>query len=175
VQNQVTFASKFGDQYLRWTGFDFTVDARLSNGLFFQGGLSDGHTVTDNCAVIQQVPEGVVSCRCVDADTVLSPRTGTYRSSRRSGLTRCRWWEYSPEWRVPEHPGPATPGQRDLHRPLRLSRRTPLGPIFWGQRRTAQVNVLAPERRNNTRLNQLDWRITKIIKNGRQQATEPDC
>jgi len=52
----VTFASKFGDQYLRWTGFDFTVDARLKQRSLLPGGLSDGHTVTDNCAVIQQVP-----------------------------------------------------------------------------------------------------------------------
>ena len=59
VRNQVTFASNYGKQIERWTGFDVTVDARPSSALYLQGGLSVGNTVTDNCEVVAEIPEAL--------------------------------------------------------------------------------------------------------------------
>jgi hypothetical protein len=52
-----TFASDYGDVTHYWHGVDLTVNARMSNGLNFQGGTSTGRGVRDNCAVTEKVPE----------------------------------------------------------------------------------------------------------------------
>jgi hypothetical protein len=49
--NYTTFASDFGKQTETWNGMDFSVNARLANGITLQGGVSTGRTVTDNCEV----------------------------------------------------------------------------------------------------------------------------
>jgi hypothetical protein len=57
TQNNYTLSDKFGNEYEHWNGFDISVNARLSNGLRFQAGTGTGRTVTDNCAIIAQLPE----------------------------------------------------------------------------------------------------------------------
>ena len=57
VSNLVTLARKFGDQYEKWQGVDFTMNARLANGLTVQGGMATGKQVTDNCQIRAALPE----------------------------------------------------------------------------------------------------------------------
>jgi hypothetical protein len=57
VNNLITLARKFGDQYEHWNGVDFTINARMSNGLTVQGGVSTGRQVTDNCEIRAALPE----------------------------------------------------------------------------------------------------------------------
>ncbi len=57
VQDLYTSASDYGDYDVYWHGVDVTVNARMKNGLLFQGGTSTGRGVTDNCAVVAQLPE----------------------------------------------------------------------------------------------------------------------
>ncbi|MEO8258744.1 MAG: TonB-dependent receptor [Acidobacteriota bacterium] len=57
TQNNYTLASKFGNEYEHWDGFDISVNGRLANGLRFQAGTGTGRTVTDNCEIIEQLPE----------------------------------------------------------------------------------------------------------------------
>jgi len=52
-----TLSDKYGTEYEHWNGFDISVNARLKDGLRLQGGIGTGHTVTDNCGVISQLPE----------------------------------------------------------------------------------------------------------------------
>ena len=56
-RNVIKSADDFGKQQHHWNGVDFSVDARLRNGLFLQGGLSTGKQMTDNCDIIDDVPE----------------------------------------------------------------------------------------------------------------------
>jgi hypothetical protein len=42
----------FGDETHYWHGVDFTLNARLTNGLQFQGGTSTGRGVNDTCDVL---------------------------------------------------------------------------------------------------------------------------
>jgi hypothetical protein len=51
----VTLSRKFGKQEDYWNGLDATVNARPRPGLFFQGGVSTGRRVEDNCDVITKV------------------------------------------------------------------------------------------------------------------------
>jgi hypothetical protein len=57
TDNYYTTANDYGDVTYYWQGVDINVNARMSNGLFFQGGTSSGYGVRDNCAVTAKVPE----------------------------------------------------------------------------------------------------------------------
>src|SRR5262249_40877341 len=58
-RNVVKAASQFGNQYFHWNGFDISVDARLRGGVFFQGGISSGKFMSDNCEIVAKVPEAL--------------------------------------------------------------------------------------------------------------------
>jgi hypothetical protein len=47
----------FGDQIENWQGVDFSVVARLQNGLTVQGGTSTGRRLADGCGVRDKLPE----------------------------------------------------------------------------------------------------------------------
>jgi len=47
-----TTTSDFGDETHYWQGVELTVNARLANGLQFQGGTSTGRGVNDTCDVL---------------------------------------------------------------------------------------------------------------------------
>jgi hypothetical protein len=55
AQPYVTLSSKYGKQQDYWDGIDATINARPRDGLFFQGGVSTGRRVEDNCDVITKV------------------------------------------------------------------------------------------------------------------------
>ena len=47
------------NQIQHWNGIDFSVNARLQNGVLLQGGVSTGRTSTNNCDVVALVPESL--------------------------------------------------------------------------------------------------------------------
>jgi hypothetical protein len=55
AQPFVTLSRKYGKQEDVWNGLDATVNARPRPGLFFQGGVSTGRRVEDNCDVVTKV------------------------------------------------------------------------------------------------------------------------
>jgi hypothetical protein len=55
--NLITFASNYGNQYQHWNGFDITGSSRLLGGVTANGGVTFGQQMTDNCEVVQQLPE----------------------------------------------------------------------------------------------------------------------
>jgi hypothetical protein len=57
VDNLFTASSNFGRQIEHWNGFDLTVNARLSSRMTAMGGFSLGKTTTDNCEVVDKLPE----------------------------------------------------------------------------------------------------------------------
>jgi hypothetical protein len=54
-----TFADNYGKQLDHWNGFDVGASVRAARGLMFQGGLSTGHQLLDNCAVVATLPEAL--------------------------------------------------------------------------------------------------------------------
>jgi hypothetical protein len=53
-QNYVTFETDYGPARTNyWHGVEITANARMRNGLMFQGGTSTGREVTDTCATIE--------------------------------------------------------------------------------------------------------------------------
>ena len=57
TDNFVTFARNYGKQTERYNGVDVNVDARLIHGVMVIGGLTTGRKSTNNCDVIQKLPE----------------------------------------------------------------------------------------------------------------------
>ncbi len=55
TQPFVTLSRKYGKQRDHWDGLDATVNARPRPGLFFQGGMSTGRRVEDNCDIVTKV------------------------------------------------------------------------------------------------------------------------
>ena len=56
TNNLVTLASNFGNQYQHFDGLDVTFNVRPRQSLTFQGGVSTGRTVSDDCAIRAQLP-----------------------------------------------------------------------------------------------------------------------
>jgi hypothetical protein len=48
----LTLAKDFGKQTEHWNGVDFSLNARMANGVTLQGGFSTGRTSTDNCEIV---------------------------------------------------------------------------------------------------------------------------
>jgi hypothetical protein len=57
VSNLVTFSDNYGKYIEHWNGLDFTINARMREGLTVQGGVSTGRTSTDLCEVRDKIPE----------------------------------------------------------------------------------------------------------------------
>lgn len=57
VDNLVSLASTFGKLKQQFDGIDAAVNARFGKGGVFQGGVSTGRTVNDNCSVVQGNPQ----------------------------------------------------------------------------------------------------------------------
>jgi hypothetical protein len=55
AQPFVTLSRKYGRQQDYWDGVDATINARPREGLFFQGGVSTGRRIEDNCDVVTKV------------------------------------------------------------------------------------------------------------------------
>jgi opacity protein-like surface antigen len=55
AQPFVTLSRKYGNQQDYWDGVDATVNARPRPGMFFQGGVSTGRRVEDNCDIVTKV------------------------------------------------------------------------------------------------------------------------
>src|SRR5205085_2682232 len=57
ANNYQTFSDNYGDRTDYWHGVDFNINARMPNGLTFQGGTNTGRGVRDQCDVLAKLPE----------------------------------------------------------------------------------------------------------------------
>ena len=158
--NLLTFAENYGTQIENWHGVDASVNARLRGGFITQGGISTGRRLTDNCEIRAQLPETApLNPYCRIAEPFLTqfklvaaytlPRIGVQVAGT-----------------VQSIPGPVV--QAGVVYPAG-SLTGPLGRPFVGAA-TAVVNVIAPATEYGDRLNQLDFRIGKVLRFGRGRA-----
>jgi hypothetical protein len=59
VNTLVTLSSNYGEQTEHFDGVNITLNARMQSGLFVQGGLGTGRVVTDDCDIVDDVPESL--------------------------------------------------------------------------------------------------------------------
>jgi hypothetical protein len=169
-----TYAPNFGEISQVYNGVDLSVNARLTNGLQMRLGTSTGQRVTDYCDVRAKLPEqsGGFStgsevpgysptnpyCRYAPGVTTRLTAAGSYTVPKLDVLVSTTFQStpgepLSANWNVT-----SAIAQSTLGRPLAAAG----GSVV--------VNLLAPGEMNFDRVNQLDFRVGKILRFGSHRA-----
>jgi hypothetical protein len=163
ADNFTTLSDNYGKQTEHWNGVDVGVNARLAGGFFVQGGTSTGRTSTNNCEILQAIPEvnlgGLPYCdqrtnwltQVKGAASYTVPRIDVQASATYQYLPGP---EISANWAAPA--SAITP---QLGRPL------------FGNAANQTVNLVTPGTTYNAGLNQLDLRFAKILRFGGTRTT----
>jgi outer membrane receptor protein involved in Fe transport len=167
ADNLVTFSGNYGKQIQHFNGIDFSVNARLPEGIVVQGGVSTGRTSTDNCEIVESVPEMLLGA-------VLTPRSHCHVDT--AFLTQVKLLG---SYTIPgidvrlagsfqSIPGP--PIQAQLVVPTAVAARS-LGRPLAGDAANVTVNIIDPGTVYGERLNQLDVRVSKLFRLGTMRTT----
>ena len=177
VDNITTFADNYGKQIEHWNGVDFTVNARLRDGVTLQGGWSTGRTSTDNCDLRAQLPEITILAAGV------APRQGAPATIGLTGIpdSQCHvdskflhQYKFLGTYLVPKIDVQfgvtyqATPGPEiNANYVVTQALTNPSTPLSGGLR---FVNVLAPGTEYVKHIQQLDIRFSKLLRFGRTKS-----
>jgi hypothetical protein len=156
------------DQTEVFNGVDLGVSARIRRGIVLSGGTSTGHTQTNNCYALNDptltfagTAAGVQAAR-IDASCDIRPPFQT--QFKFYGVYPLPWWGLQTSASYQSVPGP----QMTASYPATNAQIIPtLGrSLAAGPNATATVDLIPPGTRYNVRLNQLDFRMFKVIKVG---------
>ena len=156
--NYFTLARNYGKQIEHWNGMDLTLNARIRAGMTVQGGISTGRRVTDNCDIVDDVPESALL-------------TGPYCLQEENFLTDGKLvWTYTiPKIDVSvsglfiSRPGPAISANRVVPN---AEIAPSLGRSLSNNAPNATINMVYPGTLFGDRRNQLDLRFTKPVRIG---------
>jgi hypothetical protein len=182
-RNVIKDASQFGDQFQHFDGIDFSLDARLRNGLTLQGGVSTGKFMSDNCQIVDDVPEALttsaaagipqsVASNAVQGNAnVIIPRSYCHQETpylpqyKAAASYNLPWYGIRASGTFQSVPGPQIFGNTIYNNANRTTLTTLPRPfVVAGQ---ANINVIEPGTEYGDRLNQIDLRFTKIFSMGR--------
>jgi hypothetical protein len=161
VENYLTFSDNYGTNSERWRGVDVGVNTQFAD-ILFQGGLSTGRTVTDNCEVREQVPEiAVVNpyCRTVEKFQTQVKFVGSYTIPRVDVQTSAAFQSFPGPPVVANYVATNAVVQPSLGRPLS------------GNAQNVSVNLIEPGQEFGDRVNQMDLRFAKILRFGITRST----
>jgi hypothetical protein len=183
---QVQPASNYGNEYQRWDGVDVTVAMRSSNGFTFQGGTSTGQTVQDLCGVAGQVPEALQAPQALTIG-VSTPGFTAFTASQ-AGFTPMQYCHLASgfltqfrglgAYQVPRvdveisATFQSKPGQQlaaNYNVPAAVIAQS-LGRAPAGGVANVTVNLVTPGSLYGDRVNELDLRLSKILKFGGTRA-----
>jgi hypothetical protein len=176
----VTFADDYGQTIQYWHGVDINFNARMRNGLVFQGGTSTGRGIRDNCEVTAKLPEILLVagtwqrpdvCR-VEEPWLTQWRGLTSYTIPKIDVAISASFQFKPGTLGVGGNDTATNGtsvaanynvsnaiaQASLGRPLSL-----------GAANTA-VNMLLPGQLYGDQVNQVDMRFAKVLRFGRTRT-----
>jgi carboxypeptidase family protein len=162
ADNFVTFSDNYGKQIQHFNGFDFSVNARLPQGVLLQGGVSTGRTSTDNCEIVDNVPEMLVF-----APGAMVPRdhchvdTAFLTQVKLLGSYTIPGIDVRLAGSFQSIPGP--PIAAYLVVPSAVAARS-LGRPLAGGAANVTVSIVDPGTMYGDRLNQVDLRFSKILR-----------
>ncbi|HEY3161976.1 MAG TPA: carboxypeptidase regulatory-like domain-containing protein [Vicinamibacterales bacterium] len=174
--NFVTLAKNFGDQTEHWHGVDVNLNTRFFPGVLLQGGTSTGRTVTDNCALLAKVPEPAEARANSGLITTAAIRPLQFCHNATRWLTQMK---FLGSYMIPRLdvlvsgtlqnlPGPPILANYNL--PTAIAAQT-LGRPLSGGAANVSVGLLDPNTVFGDRLNQVDFRVGKVLRYGRTRAT----
>jgi hypothetical protein len=164
VDNFFTASSNFGRQIEHWNGFDLTVNTRLRSRLTAMGGFSLGKTTTDNCEVVEKLPELLSGGRSTQFCHVETPFLKQYKllstytvpkvDVQLSGTFQSLpGTELSGNWVAPAATVTAALGRSPAGNPANVT-----------------LGVVQPGTMYGDRINQVDFRVGKSLKLGAGRA-----
>jgi hypothetical protein len=182
VENFNTFAKDYGKLTDVYDGVDVTVSARLPRGAFVQGGMNVGHEVTDMCDVMGKadLPAAAIpvfftgySSLIPSLSGLASPSTNFCRIApafwrpdvKLSTTYPLPWWDVQLSGTLQSVPGPwvvATYVAPNSEIAPSLGRNLAAGPNS-----TATVTLFQPGTMFGDRMNQFDFRVTKMVRMSR--------
>ena len=148
--------NEFGNQIQHWNGFDLNINARPSAGILLRGGLSTGRTSTDNCQIVAQIGGNPSPLYChVDTPFLTQVKfIGTYTVPKIDVQIASSFQSV---------PGPQITASYVVSS---AAIAPSLGRPLSGNAANATVNIVAPGTMYGQRLNQIDLRLSKLVKLG---------
>jgi hypothetical protein len=175
ASNLIQLASNFGKQYEHFNGVDVAINARFGHGGLLSGGLSTGQLVTDNCAVVQGQPQiglivsGASGGRASTAFCHVVLPWLAQTQVKLAGNYPLPWWDLQAsgtyQW-LPGIPIFATATFANADIAPSLGRNLAACPATGNCTATSTVNLLVPNTLFDSRIKQLDVRLTKIARLG---------
>jgi hypothetical protein len=157
VNNFQTFSDVYGRQRRHWNGVEVNFTARVRGGLTFQGGTSTGRRIDDTCELRAVLPEIAL----LNADCLQEPpfRTdfkglGSYTVPRIDVQVSGTFQSLPGDSLAANYNFPTAVVAQSLGRPLS------------GNVQFANVNLLGPGDKFGDRINQLDFRVGKVLRFG---------
>jgi hypothetical protein len=167
ADNFVTLSDNYGKQIQHFNGVDLSMNARLPQGILVQGGISTGRTSTDNCEIVDKVPEMLVNATIAPGVTALMPRdhchvdTAFLTQVKLLGSYTIPGIDVRLAGSFQSIPGP--PIFASLVVPTAVAARS-LGRPLSGGAANVTVSIVEPGTVYGDRLNQLDLRFSKIFR-----------
>jgi hypothetical protein len=169
AQPYVTLSRKYGNQRDYWDGADLTLNARPRPGMFFQGGVSSGRRVEDNCEVVPKVDSpSTLYCHRTEPLFTLVKGYGSYTIPRVDV-------QFSATYQT--KPGPLVLA---LYTATNAQVAPSLGRSLAGAATTTDLHLVSPGPFTTTnggsgelhgeRLHQIDLRISKTLSFGGTRA-----
>jgi hypothetical protein len=162
TDNYRTYAPNYGNQYSIYNGLELSVNARMSNGLQLQAGSSTGSQVNDDCDVRAALPETSPSnpnCHNAPGITTRATAAGSYTIPKIDVLLAGTFQSSPGVPLAANYVVSSAVVAQSLGRPLS------------NNAQNVTINLLKPGDVFGERVNQLDFRVGKILRFGRQRAT----
>jgi hypothetical protein len=170
-----TYAPNFGSISQVYNGIDVNLNARMRNGLQVQAGTSTGQRVTDYCDVRSKLPEQAVGFATASEVPAYSPVNPYCRFA--PGVTTR--FTAAGSYTIPKigvlvsstmQSGPGEPLAANWTVSSAVVAQT-LGRPLAGNAPNVTVNLLEPTAMRFPRVNQIDFRLGKILRLGTQRAS----
>ena len=152
-------AEDYGNRISYWHGVDVNISGRMRNSLMFQGGTSTGRAVTDTCDVTPKLDSPTQRfCRTV------APFATQFKGLMSYTIPKV---EIQVSSTIQSLPGASLAA--NLVVPSATVAQT-LGRPLSGGAASVTVNLIAPQTMFGDRINQVDFRIAKVLRFGRNRA-----
>lgn len=150
--NVIDLAKNFGSQREVYDGVDVSVNARLENGLVVSGGMNTGRVLEDQCFVVDS-PQQLLNCK---VSPPFQPQFKGY------AVYSWPWGGVQTSATFQSIPGPEiTASYRVSSAAVQGSLGRPLA-----SRGSVSVPLIEPGTMYGDRLNQVDFRLSKILRVG---------
>jgi hypothetical protein len=155
----VSPAEDFGNRISYWHGVDVNISGRMRNSLMFQGGTSTGRAVTDTCDVTPKLDSPSRRfCRTV------APFVTQFKGLMSYTIPKV---DVQVSSTIQSLPGASLAANQVV--PSQVVAQT-LGRPLSGGAASVTVNLIAPQTMFGDRINQVDFRIAKVLRFGRNRA-----